>query len=369
MSGGLVSTRAAVLRAAGAPLSIETLEVTAPQAGEVLVRLGASGICGTDYSFSRSEHTRVPIVLGHEGAGVVEAVGEGVSLCSVGDHVVLSLIPQCGACRWCVSGQPYLCAPGTVAQRSGARPDGRSRLRGGDEDVFQLFGIGTFAERVVVPDTAIVTIPRDIPLALAALIGCGVLTGLGAALRSAPVPRGGTVLVMGCGGVGMNVIQGARLAGADRIIAVDPVGQKGVIARKLGATHFTAPEHLHATLAEATAGIGVDVAFDVVGSATTARTCIEAVRRGGKTCFIGAKPNTKIEISLVEDLIRDAKTLCSCHYGSSHVLRDVPQAVSALKTGALDLESVVTQRLRLDDINEAFGMMAAGEGLRTVVEY
>ena len=365
----MLTTRAAVLHSPGAPLQIETLELVPPGPGEVMVKLGASGICGTDFTNTNNQALRTPMVLGHEGAGVVEQIGDGVTRCAVGDHVVLSLISQCGACYWCVNGQPNLCGPGTVAQRAGVLSDGRSRLRKDGRDVYQFLGLGTFSERIVVQQTAVVPVPRDIPLTIAALIGCGVLTGLGAALRTAPVPRGGKALVVGCGGVGMNIIQGARLAGAERIIAVDRVAEKGVVAKQLGATDFVTPDEMSDAVARATGEMGVDVAFDVVGSAATARACMEATRRGGFICIVGSTPNTELAVHPIEDLIRGAKVLCGCNYGSSFVLRDVAQAVSALASGALDLSSIISHKLELDEINQGMDLIRTGSGLRTVIEY
>jgi Zn-dependent alcohol dehydrogenase len=364
-----LTTRAAVLRTPGARLEVEELEVVAPGPGEVLVRLGASGICGTDYSNARASTARVPLVLGHEGAGVVEAVGDGVTRCAVGDHVVLSLISQCGACAWCLGGQPELCGPGTAAQRAGTLADGRSRLRKHGDDVYQFLGLGTFSERIVVAQTALVPIPAAVPMTSAALLGCGVLTGLGAAMRTAPAPRGGTVLVMGCGGVGMNIVQGARLAGAAHIIAVDPVEAKSKIAATLGATRSALPGDVDAVVAQVTSGVGVDVAYDVVGSAATTRACIDSTRRGGRICVVGAKYGAEIGVSMVEDLIRGAKVLSGCNYGSSMVLRDIPLAVSAYISGNLELDSLVTHTVALDEINDALALIETGEGVRTVIEY
>jgi S-(hydroxymethyl)glutathione dehydrogenase/alcohol dehydrogenase len=363
------TTRAAVLRGAGEKLQIETLELVPPGEGEVQIKLGASGICGTDYSNASNPVLRFPMVLGHEGAGTVQAVGAGVTRCKVGDHVVLSLISQCGVCRWCVNGQPNLCEPGVAAQRAGTLSDGRSRLRKDGDDVYQFLGLGTFSERITVPQTAVVPIRKNIPFPMAALIGCGVLTGLGAALRTAPVPRGGTALIVGCGGVGMNIVQGARIAGADRIIAVDAVVEKSELAKQFGATDFATPDQLADVVAAATNGIGVDVAFDVVGSVATSRACVEATRRGGGICIVGSKADAELVISPVTDLIRGAKTICGCNYGSSFVLRDVAQAVSALSTGALELESMISRTLGLEEINRGMDFIRSGEGLRTVIVY
>lgn len=365
----MLTARAAVLRTAGAPLEIEELRVVEPGPGEVLVRLGASGICGTDLTNARLASARTPQVLGHEGAGVVEQVGPGVTRAAVGDHVVLSLIAQCGACRWCLNGQPELCGPGSAAQQAGTLADGRSRLRDGAGDVFQFLGLGTFADHAVVAQTAVVPVPADIPMTSAALLGCGVLTGLGAALRSAPAPRGGAVLVLGCGGVGMNVVQGARLAGAAHIIAADPVPEKGKIAATLGATHTATPAELAEVVARVTGGIGVDVAYDLVGSAGTARACLDATRRGGQVCVIGAHRGTELAVGTLADLITGAKTLKGCNYGSSLVLRDVPLAVAAYGAGTLELDALVTHTVPLDGVNEALDLVRSGAGVRTVITY
>jgi len=363
------TTRAAVLREAGQPLQIEELELLPPGPGEVQIRVIATGICGTDTTNAGNAKLPLPIVLGHEGAGVVEALGEGVSRCAVGDHVVLSLIAQCGVCRWCVNGQPHLCEPGVRAQRASALADGRPRFRKDGADVYQLFGLGTFSERIVVQETAVVPIPKGLPFPVAALIGCGVLTGLGAALRTAPVQRGGVALVVGCGGVGMNIIQGARIAGAGRIIAIDPIATKESVALELGASDFASPEGMAAKVAEVTGGRGVDVAFDVVGSSGTSRACIDLTRRGGAICIVGSKAEAEISVSPVMDLIREAKVLCGCTYGSSYVLRDVAQSVAALNNGSLHLEKLVSNTIRLEDINQGLEFVRTGQGLRTVIAF
>jgi S-(hydroxymethyl)glutathione dehydrogenase/alcohol dehydrogenase len=363
--------RAAVMHNPSEPLTIESLELAAPHSGEVLVRLAASGVCRTDLSNARSgSHLPRPIVLGHEAAGVVEQVGPEVTRCAPGDHVVLSLTPQCGRCRQCLHGRPHMCEIGVPAKRAAALLDGTTRLS--DESggsVHQLFGLGTFAERVVVPDIAVVPIPSDIDLTLAALLGCGVTTGLGAVFNTAPVAPGDTVVVGGCGGVGMNVVQGAALAGAQHVIGVDLDERKWPIARALGATHLVHPEGLAEALDTLTDGRGADVAFDLVGSGETAGALLEALTPGGTLCLIGAKRGAVLELQIVEQMILKALTVVGCTYGSSLVTRDIPRHAAELAAGRLDLASLVTSRITLDSVNEALDEMDAGVGIRSVILY
>ena len=365
-----MKVNAAVLRAPSEPLAIEELELAPPRAGEVLVRLAASGVCRSDLSNARAgHHLPAPIVLGHEAAGVVAEVGPGVMRCAPGDHVVLSLIPQCGVCRQCVHGRPQVCEVGVPAQQGAALLDGTTPLTDATgRGVHQLFGLGTFAEAVVVPDIAVVTIDRDIDLAVAALLGCGVTTGLGAVFNTAPVVRGDTVVIVGCGGVGMNVVQGAALAGAQHIIGVDPDEAKWPLARSLGATHTIQPADLKDMLANL-GGHGADVAYDLVGSGETASTLLEALTPGGTLCLIGAKRGAVLALPIVERMILKALRVVGCSYGSTLAARDIPRAAAALASGRLDLGSLVTSTITLDGINQALAQMEAGKGLRSVIGY
>jgi S-(hydroxymethyl)glutathione dehydrogenase / alcohol dehydrogenase len=366
-----VKVNAAVLQSPSEPLRIEELELAAPRAGEVLVRLAASGVCRSDLSNARGgHHLPTPIVLGHEGAGVVEQVGPGVVRCAPGDHVVLSLIPQCGVCRQCVHGRPQVCEVGVRAQQAAALLDGATPLSDGTgRAVHQLFGLGTFAEAVVVPDIALVRIDPDVDLTVAALLGCGVTTGLGAVFNTAPVVRGDTVVIAGCGGVGMNVVQGAALAGARHVIGVEPDEAKWQVARSLGATHTVQPAALTQVLAAVTDGRGADIAYDLVGSGDTASALLRALTPGGTLCLIGAKRGAVLELAIVEQMILKALRVVGCSYGSSLAARDIPRAAAALAAGQLDLAALITSTITLDAVEAALAEMEAGVGLRAVITY
>jgi S-(hydroxymethyl)glutathione dehydrogenase/alcohol dehydrogenase len=366
-----VKVNAAVLHTPGEPLRIEPLELEGPREGEVLVRLVASGVCRSDLSNARAgHHLPAPIVLGHEAAGVVEQVGAGVTRCRPGDHVVLSLIPQCGVCRQCVHDRPQLCEVGVPAQRAAALLDGSTRLTGErGEPVYQLFGVGSFAEAVVVPDLAVVPIDRAVDLTLAALLGCGVTTGLGAVFNTAPVARGDAVVVGGCGGVGMNVVQGAALAGARHVIGVEPDESKWALAGSLGATAMTTPEGLAETVDAVTSGQGADVAYDLVGSGETASTLLSVLTPGGTLCLIGARRGSVLELPIVEQMILKATRVVGCSYGSSLAVRDIPHSAAALQSGRLDIGSLVTSYIALGEVNEALDDLEAGRGLRSVIKY
>src|SRR3954447_21306358 len=281
--GGKRMPKAAVCAGLNQPLEIRDLDLAPPKAGEVLVRMGASGVCHSDLSIQNGTlFGAFPIVLGHEGAGVIEAVGDGDEDIAVGDHVVISWVPQCGTCFFCERGQAFLCEAGANAMMSGGLLDGTTRFSSDGEPVLQMACSGTFAERSVVPAIGVVKIPDDIPLDIAALIGCGVLTGVGAALNTADIHPGDTVAVIGCGGVGLNVIQGARIAGASEIIAVDLVPTKLSMAREFGATQTVCAAECDpvAAVLELTGQHGVDVAFEVIGLRQTIEQTITMTRRG-----------------------------------------------------------------------------------------
>ena len=279
----------AVLTQVGKPLEIrDDLELREPGEGEVLVALRASGVCHSDLSLQNGTLTAaVPVVLGHEGAGEVLATGPGVTGVAVGDHVILSWIPPCGQCFFCLGGQPQLCTSVRAA-----RADRPSPLSDSDGPVNVGLGIGTFGEQTVVPVQAAIPIDHDIPFDVAALVGCGVMTGVGAAINTARVRPGSVVVVIGCGGVGLNVIQGARLAGAATILAVDRFDYKLEMARKFGATHVVHDVDLGDAIAELTGGIGADYAFEVVGRSPTIRMAWDVTRRGGTTVVVGAGSRT-----------------------------------------------------------------------------
>ncbi len=357
--------RAAVARQVGEPLTVEEIELADPGPRDVVVRLAASGVCHSDLSVKNgSIPFMFPTVLGHEGAGVVESVGEAVSRVAPGDHVVLTWMPPCRRCYWCLAGQPMLCENGLSEALGGeyATLDGQKLIRG--------LGTATFAERTLVPEGEAVPIDRSVPLELAALVGCALSTGIGAVWRTAQVRPGTSVAVIGCGGVGLSVIQGARLAGAGLIVAADPVPTKLDMAKALGATvTVDAAGDTVAGVRQATDGRGADTVFEVVGRATTIRAAFAATRRGGTTVLVGAgSPQEQVTFDAME-LFVDGKTVTGCVYGSTDPDRDFPALVELVRTGAVDATSLVTQRIALDEVNEAFDAMEAGTVARSVIVF
>ena len=367
-----MNVRAAVWEGAGKPIQTTDLTLADPGPNEVLVRVGASGVCHSDLSIAEGKFPApAPLVLGHEGAGTVEAVGSDVTRCAVGDRVVLSLIPQCGSCFWCGKGQPELCAPGTQAAMSAVLADGTPRFSRGGEPVFQFQGLGTFAEAIVVAEDAVVPFTDGTPFEVAALLGCAVMTGVGAAQNTAQIAPGDTVLVIGCGGVGLNVVQGARLAGAARIIAIDLSQSKLDLATRFGATdQLLASDGNAEAILDMTGGLGVDVAFDVVGAVTSGQLALGAVRRGGQVCIIGmTSAETVLPVTSTIDLLVHEKRLFGSNYGSSDVRRDVPKLLAQHASGDLLLEELVSARITLDDVEAAFDTMREGQLARSVIVF
>jgi len=365
---------AAVCRGVNQPLTVEELELAAPKAGELRVRTAASGVCHSDLSVANGTlFGAYPIVLGHEGAGVVEEVGEGVTGFAPGDHVVVSWVPQCGECFHCRRDQGFLCELGAAGMAGGGQLDGTTRLStGAGEEVRQMACTGTFSEAMVVPAIGAVKIPADIPLESAALIGCGVLTGVGAAVNTASISAGDTVVVVGCGGVGLNVIQGAVIAGAARVIAVDMVASKLKLAEQFGATDLVDAsdgDPVSAVL-ERTEGRGADVAFEVIGLKSTIDQTIAMTRRGGEAVLVGVPSmDVLLEVPAFFSVVFLAKTIKGCWYGSANVRRDVPRLVEWYRAGELRLDELISRRIGLDDVNDAFRAMEAGEVARSVVVY
>ncbi|HEV7678013.1 MAG TPA: Zn-dependent alcohol dehydrogenase [Candidatus Dormibacteraeota bacterium] len=361
--------RAAVMRAVGAPMEITDLHLDPPRAGEVQVRLHAAGVCHSDLSILEGRiGSPLPVVLGHEGAGVVEAVGEGVRSVAPGDHVVLSWVPMCGHCFFCLHGQPQLCT--SAAYTPGLMDDGTTRLHDASgAAVHHGLHAATFAERTVVREGSVVRVDADVPFAVAAVVGCAVTTGVGAALRTAEVRAGERVAVIGCGGVGLSVIQGCRLAGAERIIAIDTVESRLEAAQHFGATDVVRGGDRAASEVRALTGkLGVDVAFEVAGVPRLQRQAWDMARRGGRAIMVGV-PGQEGETSFPSLLLAvSEKTLKGCYYGSAHPPRDFPWLLSLYRAGRLDLDSLVTQRLPLDGVDDAFEAMRRGEQLRTVLE-
>jgi S-(hydroxymethyl)glutathione dehydrogenase/alcohol dehydrogenase len=364
--------RAAVMHKPHEPLVIEDVDVEAPHAGEVLVRIAASGVCRSDLHVVEGESpvAAPPMVLGHEGAGVVEAVGTDVAGVEPGDHVVIALYGPCGTCADCRAGDVVNCWSETRTHNMyGRMPDGTTRLSLNGQVLSPMVGSGSLAEQAVVREAQLVKIDRDIPLDLACLAGCGVTTGIGAALNIARVTPGSTVAVIGCGGVGLNVIQGARIAGAARIIACDTQGRKLELACELGATDRIQVGE-DTVLSRAIRELepkGVDYAFEVIGLVEVVDQAFEATRTGGTAVMVGAPPpGTRVSIDS-RTLFADRKLL-GCTGGGNVPARDIPRIMDLFQRGALDLARLVSQRLPLERVNEAFEALRQGELARTVIE-
>jgi S-(hydroxymethyl)glutathione dehydrogenase / alcohol dehydrogenase len=361
--------QAAVFRKVHEPLTIETVDVDKPWGREVLVRTAATGVCHSDLhvvdGYGRWPLDR-PIVLGHEGAGVVEAVGADVTTVKPGDHVVACLSGFCGSCAQCLGGHPNLCTGGAVTRPDAAAP----RLSQRGVPVRQFIGISSYAERMLLHENSLVKIDADLPLDRAALVGCGVLTGVGAALRTAGLEAGQTVAVFGCGGVGLAIVQGARIGGAGQIIGVDVFDGKLEMARRVGATHVVNSAHDDPVKAirALTRGAGVDHAFEAVGNATLVRQAIESLAIRGTATIVGVlPPDAMIEFPWMA--IRPECKVQTSRMGSNRFRVDIPRYLEFYRQGRLLLDEMVTRRGRLGDINEAFRAMKAGEVARTVLMF
>ncbi len=365
--------RAAICTAIDTPLEIADVELQAPKAGEVKVRLGASGVCHSDLSVRNGTLLApLPSVLGHEGAGVVEEVGAGVASLKPGDHVVISWVPQCGECYFCARGQAELCDVGLPVIATGALLDGTPRFVRDGNPVLQMSASGTFTEATVVPAISAVKIDPDIPLTAAALIGCGVLTGFGAAVNTADIRAGDSVAVLGCGGVGLNVIQGAKHAGAERIIAIDMNEGKLQTAQKFGATDLVNAGEGDSVgkVMELTDQRGADVAFEVIGLGPTIDQTVAMTRRGGQAILVGVPSfDVNLTLNVSMGLLFSEKQVRGCVYGSANVHRDVPMLTQLYTDGKLMLDELVSREITLDDVNTAMDDMGSGEIARSVIVY
>ncbi|HWI27192.1 MAG TPA: Zn-dependent alcohol dehydrogenase [Stellaceae bacterium] len=361
--------KAAVFRKVHEPLTIEGVEIDKPWGREVLVRTVATGVCHSDLhvvdGLGRFPLDR-PFVLGHEGAGIVEAVGEDVTSLRVGDHVVACLSGFCGNCAQCLSGHPNLCTGGIVT-----RPDsGKPRLSQGGKPFRQFLGISSYGERMLLHENSVVRIDPELPLDRAALVGCGVLTGVGAALRSAGLEPGQNVAVFGCGGVGLSIIQGARIGGARQIIAVDVFPAKLDMAKRVGATHTVdaSQDDPVKAVRALTGGAGVDHAFEAVGIAKLVRQAIESLAIRGTATIVGVlPPEATIEFPWMA--IRPECKVQTSRMGSNRFRTDIPLYLDFYRQGRLMLDEMVTKRGPIEDINEAFRAMKAGEVARTVLTF
>jgi S-(hydroxymethyl)glutathione dehydrogenase/alcohol dehydrogenase len=361
--------KAAVLTAPNEPFRIEELDLAEPRAGEVLVKIKAVGVCHSDWHLvtGATKHP-MPLVPGHEGAGVVEALGPGVDDLQVGDHVVLNWAPSCGKCFYCLRGRSNLCETYTRPIWAGTMLDGTTRLSWNGQPVYSYCGLAAFAERTVVARQSCVVIRKDIPFDAAALVGCAVATGVGAAVYTAGVRPGESVAVFGCGGVGLSVIQGAHLCGASPIIAIDTQLKKIWVAKHFGAqSAIVASDDVLAVIHHHTQGRGADHVFEAVGVPTVQERALECVRPGGTLTLAGLAPmgtTTNFPSAL---LTRQEKTIKGSYYGTVHAERDFPMLLDLYKSGKLNLDDMITRRYALEQINQAYLDMAAGELARGVV--
>ncbi|TAK27812.1 MAG: S-(hydroxymethyl)glutathione dehydrogenase/class III alcohol dehydrogenase [Myxococcaceae bacterium] len=369
-----MKTRAAVAYGPGQPLVIEQVELEGPRAGEVLVEMKATGVCHTD-EFTRSgadPEGLFPVILGHEGAGVVLEVGAGVTSLKPGDHVIPLYTPECRGCKSCLSRKTNLCTAIRATQGKGLMPDGTSRFRIGDTPIHHYMGCSTFAQHSVLPEIALAKVRPDAPFDKICYIGCGVTTGIGAVIYTAKVEPGANVVVFGLGGIGLNVIQGARMAGADKIIGVDINPAREHMARRFGLTHFVNPTEVEgdlvAYLVELTGG-GADYSFECVGSTKLMRQALECCHRGwGESIIIGVAGAGQ-EISTRPFQLVTGRVWRGSAFGGARGRTDVPRIVDWYMEHKIEIDPLITHKLPLERINEAFELMHSGESIRTVVEF
>jgi len=351
-------------------MSVEEVELDAPGPGEVEVRLAASGVCHSDWNVvTGATANPLPTVLGHEGAGVVESVGEGVDTVSEGDHVILSWLPACGRCFYCSRGRQVLCDVAMEDMFRGTLPGGALRLSQNGDPLYHYSYLSAFAERCIVPEGCCVPIRADAPLEIAALVGCAVMTGYGAAVTRAGVQAGSSVAIFGAGGVGLSAIMGARLAGAAVIAAVDPFPFRRETALELGATHALDPgsDEVPAALRGLTDGRGADAAIDSAGAPGVLAAAYAAVRRGGTVVAVGLPPEGSSAEFPAADLAREEKIITGSFYGSCSPQIDMPKVLDLYMDGLLPLDRLVSRAYPLEEINEAFAAMNAGEVARAVI--
>jgi S-(hydroxymethyl)glutathione dehydrogenase/alcohol dehydrogenase len=362
--------KAAVLYEAGKPLVVEDIKLAPPKAGEVHVKVAANGACHSDLHVMTGDmRMPLPIVLGHEGAGIVTEVGPGVASVKEGDHVVLSFSPVCGHCYYCTEGNPHLCE--TRPKKLGTLLDGSTRLAKNGTEIFHFAFTASFAEETVVPESCAIKIRDDMPLDRACFVGCGTMTGVGAALNTAKVQPGSTVAVIGCGGVGLNVIQGAALAGARQIIAIDLLKNKLDFAKTFGATHFVNPSQDDAFKAvmELTGGRGVDYAFEVISTAKTIELAFKMTARRGTCTIVGVSPESA-RITLNPNIFTMMeKRLIGSFYGSTRPRIDMPRLVDLYMEKKIKIDELVSRTFPLDGVNEAYDLLKQGEVARSVVKF
>ena len=361
--------KAAVLYELSTPLRVEEVDLDNPKSKEVRVKIAANGVCHSDYSMIHGVlRSPLPVVPGHEGAGVVEEVGPDVTMVKPGDHVVLSFAPYCGHCYYCAQGSPVLCVNMRTIMGKGALLDGTCRLSKDGQKIHHAAGLSSYAEHAVVPEIACVKIPDDVPLDKACLVGCGVMTGVGAAINTAAVRPGTSAVVIGCGGVGLNVIQGCALAGASTIIAVDLMDNKLEYAKEFGATHTVNPsrDDLTKTVRGLTDGRGSDYAFEVIGLGKTIEQAYACTRQGGSTIVVGA-PAREETVTIPAFSLLNEKKIQGSVYGSSRPHVDMPRLIELYMNNKLKLDELVTRTYALDEVNDAMTALEKGEVARSVV--
>jgi S-(hydroxymethyl)glutathione dehydrogenase / alcohol dehydrogenase len=367
-----MKTKAAVLFKAGGKLEICDVEVQPPKAGEVLVRMAAAGVCHSDLHVMTGHlYAPLPAVLGHEGAGIVEDVGSGVGSLRPGDHVIPLWRLSCGECEYCTGGRPALCPSGTAVRMTGYLPDGTSRFALGGTELKHFAGVSSFSQYSVIPERALLKIPDDLPLDRAALFGCAVITGVGAVTNAAQVRPGTSVAVFGAGGIGLNAIQGAVLAGAVTIIAVDVLPRKLEYARQFGATHTVdaSADDPVARIRSLTGGRGVDYAFEAIGLPRVMRQAYDVLAKRGTAVIIGVTPMTTEVAVPVMSLVFEERVLTGSVYGSSRPRVDIPRLIDLYRGGRLKLDELLTRTYPFADINAAYDALERGEVARSVVVF
>ncbi len=359
--------KAAVMRANNAPLEIEDVDIDSPGPGEVLVKTVASGICHSDlHVIEGGLPMPPPCVLGHEPAGIVEEIGEGVTDVVPGDHVIGCITSWCGVCKFCTGGRPYLCP----TQYAGRPPEAKSRLSANGDPIMQFANLSSFAEKMLVPQRSLVKIRDDMPLDRASLIGCGVTTGLGAALNTVNIPAGASVAIIGCGGVGLSALQGARITGAGKIIAVDAQPWKFDIATKLGATDCVdASTDDPVAAVQALTGGGADFVFECIGLVPTVQQAVAMTGRGGTTVLVGVVPVTEMVPINAADLTLQEKNITGSYMGSNAFRFDMPKYIEFYLDGRLHLDEMISSRIKIEEVNDALDLMRKGEAARQVIMF
>jgi Zn-dependent alcohol dehydrogenase len=362
---------AAILYEAHQPFQIKTVDLETPRAGEVLVKMAAAGVCHSDYHLITGDTKHaMPVVAGHEGAGIVEAIGEGVTRLKAGDPVALNWAPNCGDCFYCLRDRPNLCTTYVGPLWAGTMMDGTTRLSLDGEPVYHFSAVACFADYTVVPQECCVGLTKELPLEIAGLIGCAVATGVGAALNTVRVEPGSSVAVFGAGGIGLSIIMGARLAGAGQIIAIDTNEAKGDLAHSFGATDvlINGPDVVH-DVRNLTEGRGADYVFEAIGIPAVQEQCLDAVRPGGTVVLVGVSPmgsGTNLPGAIIT---RQEKTVTGSYYGTSNTARDFPVYADLYLKGRLDLDRLISKTYRLEQINEAYADMLGGEIARGVIVF